>query len=710
MDQAQPRVSLNDILHPRVVAVFGASENKDKFGGRIMHFLVRHGFAGEIMPINPNRKEILGRVAYPRIADVPARVEVAILAVPTERLLDSIDQCAAAGVGCCVIVTTGFAEASAEGARLQEEIVDRAIRAGMRIIGPNCMGLINPAWKMALCSSVVLDTDRLLSGKIGLISQSGALMVSLFDRAASDGIGLSACVSLGNQADIEICDVLEYMIDDPGTKAICLYVEGFRDPPRFVRAAAACRQARKPLVVVKTGRTPAGVRAAQSHTASLAGSFEAFAAICREHGVILADDPVTMIRIADLLVRWPAGATKGIGVVSSSGGGAGIMVDRFTQAGMRLARLSGETRAELGKMLLAPQADNPIDLGGRLLPESVEIADKATAALAADADVSLVAVYLSSMPFFTQRTRLLAETAMASGKPVVVAVLPGKAGDKPRAALRELDCPQFDSVEDLLATLRGFLDYHASLGEEPSQASRPGALPDRLPDTCGSLAELAARYRVPFARERSCADVDTVVEAARAIGYPVVMKGIVTQGAHKSDLGLVKTDLRDEAAMREASAAIDQAVKKHGLRAEFSGYQVQEQVASGLELIVSIRRDAQFGPLVLVGAGGVMVELMRDTQSAPAPVSPARAEELLRGLRLAPLFDGFRGGRRLDIAAAAQVVCELSWLASDLGERLIDMEINPLIVGEIGQGVRAVDLRGSVDLRLGEHPAQPRPN
>ncbi len=390
IDEPAVRVSMHDILHPRAVAVFGASENKDKFGGRIMHFLVRHGFSGQIFPINPNRSKILDHQAFASISDVPEPIQVAILAVPMDQLHESIKQCAAAGVGCCVIVTTGFAEASEDGARLQNEIVETARGAGMRIIGPNCMGLINTKWRLALCSSVVLDTDRLLTGAIGLISQSGALMVSLFDRAANDGIGLGICVSLGNQADVEICDLLEYMVDDPGTRAICLYAEGFRDPARFVRAAAACQIAGKPLILVKTGRTPDGVRAAQSHTASLAGSFDALASVCREHGVVLADDPVTMIRIADFLVRWPTTQAGGAGVLSSSGGGAGIMVDRLSQSGIRLARLSEATRAELGKLLLPPQADNPIDLGGKLLPESIEIADAAMAVLAADPDVSII--------------------------------------------------------------------------------------------------------------------------------------------------------------------------------------------------------------------------------------------------------------------------------------------------------------------------------
>lgn len=694
MADAVARISMHDILHPSAVAVFGASESKDKFGGRIMNFLVRHGFSGKIFPINPNRSEILGRKAFPRINDVREAIQVAILAVPPDRLRDSIEQCIEAGVGCCIIITTGFAEAGEAGALLQDEIVRRAQSAGMRIMGPNCMGLINTSWKLALCSSVVLDTDRFLTGKIALVSQSGALMVSLFDRAESEGIGLGICVSLGNQSDIEICDVLEYLVDDPGTSAICLYVEGFRDPARFVRAAAACRDAGKPVVLVKTGRTSEGVRAAQSHTASLAGSFEALVAVCREHGVVIVEDPVTMVRTADLLVRWPKAVSGGIGIISGSGGGAGIMVDRLSQAGMPLARLSADTRAKLGEILLPPQADNPIDLGGRLLPESVEISDTVMTVLANDPDVSIVAVYLASMPFFEQRTRLLGQAGMASGKPVIVVGLPGSAADRPRAALRDVDCPYFDSVEDLLAALRGFLDYRELAKTVPELPSRPKSVPAALPNDANSLAELAERYGVPFAFERTCGSVNEALAAARDIGFPVVLKGNVEGVTHKSDLGLVKTGLRSDEELREAWAAIEKAAATHAGTAKFTGCLLQEQISSGLELICSIRRDPQFGPLIMVGAGGVTVELSRDTISAPAPVSPARAEELLRSLRLAPLFNGYRGRACIDVGAVAKIVSDLSWLAADLGERLVDLEINPLIVGPAG--IKAVDLRGTL--------------
>jgi acyl-CoA synthetase (NDP forming) len=703
--RAPSRLSIREILHPGSVAVFGASDNRDKFGGRIMHFLTRHGFAGRIVPINPRRTEVLGRAAFPSIAQAGA-VDVAILAVPRSELMTSLEQGAEAGVGCCVIMTTGFAEASEEGAARQAEIVRLSRRSGMRILGPNCMGMLNSHWHMALCSSVVLDVERLLVGHIGFISQSGALMVSLFDRAYGDAIGFSACISLGNQSDLEICDFLEYMVDDPATRVICLYVEGFVDPVRFVEAARRCRSAGKPLILLKTGRTAAGVKAARSHTASLAGSYAALQAVCRDAGVILVEDAEAMIRLADLLVRWPAADGDGVGVISGSGGGAGILVDRLTENGQRLAVLSPATRAKLSEILLPPQADNPVDLGGRKLPESVEIAGSAMATLAADPDVAAVVLALSSMPFFENRTGLLAGEAMASGKPVVCTVLPGPAANGPRRALRESGCPFFESTEDALRVLGKFLEYQRQRvlpGE--ARLQRPAGLPAPQAGVSGDFKTALADYGIPLLREVEAPDLDGALAAARRIGFPVVLKGMARGLVHKSDVGAVKLGLRDEQAVRIAWQDIVDNLKRHLPPEAFSGCLVQEMAQGEAELIVGIKRDEQFGPFVLAGFGGVLVELVHDIGLAPAPVSRAGALRLLRGLRSAALFDGVRGRPPLDLERACDVVCRMSWLAADLGERLVDAEINPLILRGAGQGAVAADVRATIVGSVEQRPA-----
>ena len=679
-----PRLTVRQILHPDAVAVFGASDDVSKFGGRIIDFLIRHGFAGRIVPINPRRTEIRGRAAFPSLAAAPPGVQVAILALPVSQLIAAIADCAASGVGACVIITTGFAEADAAGSVLQQQILDIARPAGMRIIGPNCMGLINPGWQMALCSSVVLDTERLNAGRIGLVSQSGALMVSLFDRGAAHGIGFSACVSLGNQSDLEICDLIDYFADDPATDAVCAYVEGFADPARFAVSAAACRAAGKPLVLVKTGKTEDGVRAARSHTASLAGSYVSFAAICRKHGAVLVEDPVTMIRTADLIRRFPGLRTDGIGIISGSGGGAGLMVDRISAAGHRLARLSQATRDGLGELLLPPQADNPIDLGGRL-PTQGDVAIPALRLMAADPDVGLVVMYLSSMPGFAARTRDLAGTALESGTPTVAVMLPGAAGTRPREVLRELDLPSFDSLEDLLAALRGLMEFHSL-----KAASSPPKRPDDLPVAANTsdLAALVAGAGIRLPAEARVATPAEAAEAASRIGFPVVAKGIAAALTHKTEHNLVRLNLADSAAVAAACTAMQASLPLDGLL-------IQSQIAPGLELIAAISRDPQFGPFVLIGAGGTLVELLQDSVIAPAPLSSDDAHAMLRRLRIAPLLDGYRGAAPRDVAAIVDTIVRLGWLAVDLGDALIDLEINPLIAAEAGKGAIAADIRAT---------------
>lgn len=697
--RAAPRVDIDRILHPRSVAVLGASESTQKFGGRIMSFLVRHGFTGDIYPINLNRSEILGRKAYASIGAVPAPPDVAILAVPPDALVPSVRAAAEAGVGCCVIITTGFAEAGPEGVARQAELVEIAARTGTRIVGPNCMGLIVPHHHLALCSSVVLDTDRLRDGTVSLVSQSGALMVSIYDRAVTDGIGFRACVSCGNQSDLELCDFIEHLIGDPGTEAICVYVEGWLDGARFRRCAGAARAAGKPLLVLKTGRTQAGVDSARSHTASLAGSFEVFQAVCREEGVVLPRDPDDMVRAAHFLVRHRAPRRGGVGILSSSGGGAGIAADRVSELGLKLAALSPSTRAQLGEILLAPQATNPIDLGGRKPPEEVEIAGDVARILFADPDVAYGLAILTSMPFFAARTKLIGEAAQASGKPVMIALTPGAAATAPRQALRDIGQFYFDRVEDALRVIALVAEHDTLRATPPAQPQRPAGLPD--PRTVaalggGALGEAAARrlladYGVAIAREAMAAIPHAAAEAAAKLGYPVVLKAVSHAIVHKSDVGAVRLGLasRDavEAAAREMASRLG----------PLDGFTVQETVAGEAEMIVGARLDPQFGPVVLVGLGGIAVEILKDIALAPAPVSAARARALVDSLVAAPLLHGARGRPPLDVDAIVDAVVRVSWLAADLGRHLVDLEVNPLIVRRARGGAVAVDARARLE-------------
>jgi acyl-CoA synthetase (NDP forming) len=709
--RARPRVDVERILHPRSVAVFGASDSKDKFGGRIMHFLLRHGFAGDILPINPRRDDVLGRRAYPAIAAAPAPPDVAILAVPGSSLVATVREAAAAGVGCCVIISTGFAEAGDEGAARQAELVRITRESGTRLVGPNCMGLIVPHHRLALCSSVVLDTDRLADGAIGLVSQSGALMVTIVDRGAADGLGFRYGVSLGNQVDLEICDFLDYMVAEPQTEALCVYVEGLLDGARFRRSLAAARHAGKPVLVVKTGRTQAGVRSARSHTASLAGAWEVFESVCREEGAVLARDPDDMVRAAHFLIRHRAPRRGGAAILSSSGGGCGIASDRVSELGVPLATLTADSRAKLGEILLPPQADNPVDLGGRRKPEEVEIAGDVARILLEDPGVAYGLVILTSMPFFANRTRLIGQAALAADKPVMIALTPGAAADGPRRALRELGQFYFDRSEDALRVLALVATYDALRAAPPTTALRPAGLPDAsalaLPEgplTEGEVKRLLAAYGVAVAPETLAATPEAAAAAAAALGFPVALKAVSRRIVHKSDVGAVRLGLGSADAVAAAGREMRATLEAAGLGEGLEEFSVQPMIAGEAEVIVGARRDPHFGAVVMVGLGGIAVELLNDVALAPAPVGVERARGLVTSLRGAPLLGGARGRPPLDVAAVAEAVSRVSWLAADLGPRLGDLEVNPLIVRRHGEGAIAVDGRATLQPKEESRP------
>jgi acyl-CoA synthetase (NDP forming) len=701
--RADATAAVRRVLTPDSVAVIGASENPAKFGGRIMRYLTKHRFPGRVVPVNPGRADVLGLPAVPRIADAPGPVDVAILAVPPDILVASAAESAEAGVGAIVVMTTGFAELGPAGQARQDELVRVSRKTGMRIVGPNCMGLINPRHHLALTSSLVCEVDALLTGDIGLISQSGALMVSTYNRAHDAGIGFSACVSLGNQADLEICDFLDYMVDDPGTRVICLYVEGLKDSRRFLGSAAAAQRAGKPLLVVKTGRTEAGVRAARSHTASLAGSYAVFEAACRERGVILVDDVDGMIRVAEVLARWGRPRGDGIGILTPSGGGAGLAVDRLGDRALRLAALAPKTRTALLDLLLPPYADNPIDIGGRRDENAEGVVGRCVEVLASDPDVAALLVVLTTTPAYEARTREIGAAAMATGKPAVVVVTPGSAADGPRRALRETGCPYYETLDEAVRVLAHF----AEAGHAPAASAAPPSRPSALPAPgvlrglapAGQLTEVEAKallraYGIVVPRERPVSTVAEAVAAAAEIGYPVALKGVARGVIHKSDLGLVRLGLADADAVRRAWGEVAGAVSGHGV---LDGCLVAEMVRGEAELIVGTKRDEQFGPVVLVGAGGTLVEVLHDVRMALAPVTPDRALELLRALRIWPVLAGVRGRPALDVAAAAEAISRVSWLAADLADRLAELDVNPLIVRAGRGGAIAVDARATVE-------------
>jgi acyl-CoA synthetase (NDP forming) len=692
--KAPARLSIARIFEPRRVAVFGASDDRGKWGGRIMHYLALHGFKGEIVPLNPRRETVQGRKCYARIADAPP-IDVAVIAVPAAVVPQTVRDCAAAGVGCCVIITAGFAEAGAEGTAAQEEIARISAETGMRLVGPNCLGLINLRNGMALTSARVLDVEKIIPGHIGLLSQSGALMLSVYNRAHDQGIGFSQLVSLGNQADLDICDFFEHMIADPVTQVICLHIEGLPDGRRLVELLDRAREAQKPVIVLKTGRSSEGEAAARSHTASLAGAYPVFAAACREAGAVLVDDPDVMVLTADFILRSGPSRGDGIGIVSSSGGMNGIVADRFADHGLRLARLNDATRDALRPVMLPDHLDNPIDMGTRRqeVGEVRDIAAQLVAAIAGDPDVGLIMIPLTTTPHYEASVSALTGALRTCGKPALFVVTPGSVATGVRAIIRESGLAYCDRLDDGLRLLQAYLGYKPPRSRQLRETAARNPLP---PLGSGYLSEPEAKALLAAAglrvtRERRVRSAAEAGNAAEEIGYPVVLKGVSRTIVHKSDAGLVRLSLGDRAAVEAAFAKLFGTLKRLDPAAEEC--LVSEMVVDGLELILGAKRDRQFGAVVMVGAGGVLVELVKDIEVALAPLSPEAAEGMLRRLRVWPLLQGFRGQPRRDIAAVIDALVKLGQLAAALEGRLIELDVNPLLVRREGEGAVAGDAR-----------------
>lgn len=696
---------LRAILNPASVAVIGASSDTLKFGGRVIRFVVDHGFGGRIVPVNPSATEVCGIAAYPSLSAAGGPIDVAVLAVPTRFIAPSLEECGKVGVKGVIVITADYAEVGAEGKVRQDELVAIARRHGIRLIGPNCLGFINPHLALALTSSVALAPKPMPKGDIGIVSQSGSVMASMITNARDVGAGVSVAASIGNQADLELCDFIEYFADDPLTRSIAIYAEGLLDGKRFIGAARRCREAGKPLVIAKSGATEAGSRLTQSHTASLAGAHPVFEAVCRDEAVCLVDDPERAVMAAHVLARFGAPDGDGLAVLSPSGGTVAVAADRVIRAGLRIAELSASTAARLRQHIPPTRPLNPLEFGGLATDKSFEVNTEALGWLRADPNVAAVLLAAASAPQVDAKIKRWGEIALAGEKPVVLALCPGSLVDRGRADLRALGCPFVNRMDDAIGVLRAIVDYGHALRRSRPNAQRPSAfgdvkaVADRLGG--GTLTEheaksLLAAAGVPVTREAQRAPTEDLAAAAAEIGFPVALKVVSRQVSHKSDAGGVQIGLADEHAVRAAAATIRDNVAQRAPGAIVEGFLVQEMARGELEVIVGSRWDAQFGAVVMVGLGGIYVELLGDVQLALAPVAHAQALAMLGALAGWPLIGGVRGRPRLDSDALADAIVRLSWLAAELGPRLLEFDANPVLLRRAGEGLIAVDARATL--------------
>jgi acetyl-CoA synthetase (ADP-forming) len=579
----------------------------------------------------------------------------------------------------------------------------------MRLIGPNCMGMITATHALGLTSSPTLQyADQLRRGPVGFVSQSGALMGALFVHGHDHGVGFTSMISVGNQADLELADFFEALIADDETNTICLYVEAIKKGRHFVELAQRARARGKRVIAVKAGRTEAGSAMARSHTASMAGSFAAFEAICRETGILLVDEPEAMIMAAGVLSRSPCMGPGGIGMVVSSGGGGAVTADRITAAGLPLASWTEKTRARLDTHFLRTHQNNPIDLGAHTGALGPHIFKDAIEAVADDDNVAAFLYIMTPQPLMPQTVEAIIGVWRAARKPVVFVLDTSRFGEDVRWRLLDAGMPFVTRIDDAMRVLDLLLRERdqtpAATGAPQRPAGAPkwpaGAGPQSATVPAGFLTEPEAKsifraYGIATTREQTVRTARDAVIAAETIGFPVAAKGVSRRVVHKSDLGLVRLALADTNAVARAFDEIASALAAAG-DPDGPNVVIQEMVRGEAELILGARYDETFGAQVLVGFGGIMVEVLRDIQVASAPLGPEQAHAMLRRLSLWPVLAGVRGRPPLDVDAVADALTRLSWLAHDLGSRLCDLEINPLIVRVAGRGAVAVDGRGTI--------------
>ena len=674
------------LFAPRAIALIGASADPGKNTARPQRFLRKHGYGGRILPINPARDEVLGERAYPSLLDAPGDIDHAFIMVPSAKVEAALEQCAARGVPLATVYSDGFAEAGAAGAELERRLVARARELGVRLLGPNCIGLVNVANGCALTVNAVLEMDALPLGGASVVSQSGTIIGTILSRGAARGLGFAKLVSVGNEADLGVGELLDMLADDPDTRVILLFLETLRDAPALARAAARAGAAGKPVVAYKLGRSALGEALARSHTGALAGSDAAVDAYFRRSGIVRVDMLETLIEIAPLLVgRHPPpalGRAPRIAVVTTTGGGAASVVDRLGTLGMETLTPDAGFIAAMGAHGIPVKPSPIIDL--TLAATSDKYRAVLEALLAHPGCDAVLAVVGSSAQFHPELAVKPIVGIAKSAKPLAVFLAPH--AEASLRLLSEAGVPAFRTPEACADALAAYFNWRAP---QAASASAAVAWPDALPST-GALDEaqaldLFAALGVPTAHRA----IAQAPEFAHTLPYPVVAKVLSCDIAHKTEVGGVALNIADRAAFDARVPQMLAAVRAAAPDARVQGVLVQVMAEGLAEAIVGYRHDALVGPVVLVGMGGRLAELYRDTALRCAPVDEAEAMEMISEVKGLALVRGYRKLPRGDVAALARAIAAVSRLALIEGQPVAEAEINPLMVR--ADGVLAVD-------------------
>jgi acyl-CoA synthetase (NDP forming) len=671
--------ALERLLKPRHVAVVGASGDAAKTSGRPLHYLARLGFSGSVYPVNPRYRTIGGLACYPDVASLPCAPDAALVLLGAERAEEAVRQLAERGARSCIVVAGGYRELGAEGALRQERL--RQAAGAMRLLGPNTIGVVNVIDRVTLSASGALEGAECPAGSIGVVSQSGGILGALLSRAAGLGIGCSRLIATGNEADLDVCDGIEYLMGDPATAVITVYLEGLRSPARFRDLALEAARRGKPVVAYKVGRSEAGARSVASHTGALAGTDSLYDALFRQCGVIRAQRFASLLDLPAALASGRRLRGKRVAVLTSTGGAGTLLADCCALAGFELPAPDPATVERLRAAHPDPLLElsqNPIDvtLAGA---QPAFLRDAIRALIGSPGcDALVVVVGSSALGRPEAAARAIADGLAGSEKPLLAYVSPGAPhilADLNRRSIPAFAAPE-SCAEALDALWRAAAPPTALSPPPPFRpAPPPEALPAGLVDEARSLSMLSS-FGIPTVRHAVAATAREAAGMAGRFGASVVLKALSRRISHKTDVGAVRIGVPAAQVAEAAQALWEETRRRSGF--EPDGLLVQEQITGGIELLLGFRRDPVLGGALMVGAGGVAAEVLADTAVRLLPIGRVDARGMLEELRIWPLLRGFRGQAGADLEGLISVILSFAVMVDCLGESLLEAEVNPL--------------------------------
>lgn len=690
--------SVKPFFEPRGVAIIGASDRPDKLSHGILKNMLQYGYAGGIYPVNPKNSEILGKPCYADILSVPDPVDLAVIILPAPAIPAVLEDCGKKGIKAVTVISGGFKEVGEAGKQLEAQILEITKKFNMRMIGPNCVGTFNLVTGM----NTTFIKGLPARGGIGFVSQSGAVCGGIVDHVLGKGVGFSHFLSLGNEADVTETDMMEYLADDADTTVIAIYAEGIRDGRRFIDTAKKIT-AKKPILILKAGRSEEGARAVSSHTGSLAGSHAAYQAAFKQSGVIEVTNATDLLNAAMALdwLKLPKGSRTAI--ITNAGGPAALASDSLAENDIQLASISAETQARLREKLNpAAQVSNPVDmLGGATELEY----GHALESVLMDEGVDMVLAVLVPQALVdpVKVAQSFVEAAKKSDKPVLACMMGSYSVQEARDLLHRNHLPMTDYPEQT-GVIFGALRQYSEIRQLHEITNRFAVKKDHAQadnifrsSSAKVWGEHVTRpllnaYGVSLVEGELAADLSAAQKAAARLGYPVVVKVASQDVLHKSDFGAIAVNIGNDQEMDSAYQRILGNVKKHTQNAAIEGVLVEKMAPKGLEVIIGMKRDPGFGPLMMFGMGGVFVELFKDVVFRVAPLTYADAQEMVADTKAYKLLSGWRGSQESDIEAIIENILRLSELATDFPQ-IQEIEINPLLVLPKGQGALALDCR-----------------